>query len=444
MSNYVLFSPLGMTDPTRGLRDGAFIHICRFYKPKKVYMYMSAEVCGYDELDNRYEIYLQRLCQKLEFDCEVIKIKRRDLISVHDFEYFFDDFESLLTDITDENPGADILLNLSSGTPAMKSVLYFLSTIQSRKFIPIQVSTPVKAANVDMAEGNKYNLELEWELNEDNLEENPPNRCHEVKPKNFNARLKKEIIKTHIAEYDYRAALAVAETVSPHLEPKVLSLLRIGKHRLMLETRTADAIARNIGYPLIPQSYSKSLSKSNMREAYEYILTMQIKAYRGEFADFARALSPIFTRLCEMYLEEQCAIPITKHYTVTGKGDLRQYRLVARNLPVDLALILDREFKQRYRDDVVTASTLVPFVKEKGGPKVVEIVDELRQVEFRVRNVAAHVIVSISDEGIYEETGHRAKDILEMLKELFAYCQVLPGEAWQSYERLNEAVINLL
>ena len=59
MSNYVLFSPLGMTDPTRGFHDGAFIHICRVYKPKKVYLYMSKEIYQYDKRDNRYERYLK-------------------------------------------------------------------------------------------------------------------------------------------------------------------------------------------------------------------------------------------------------------------------------------------------------------------------------------------------------------------------------------------------
>ena len=116
MDNLVLFSPIGHSDPTRGFRDGSFIHICRIYKPQKVYLYMSKEMCDYDDLDNRYEIFLQKLCQKLAFNCDVIKIRRPDLIRVNDFEAFYGDFTKTIEQIVRENQGDTILLNLSSST----------------------------------------------------------------------------------------------------------------------------------------------------------------------------------------------------------------------------------------------------------------------------------------------------------------------------------------
>ena len=75
MSDYVLFSPLGLSDPTRGNFDGAFLHILRHLKPVKAYLFMTSEICHYDELDNRYEVMGQRVCKHEGFNCEIIKIK---------------------------------------------------------------------------------------------------------------------------------------------------------------------------------------------------------------------------------------------------------------------------------------------------------------------------------------------------------------------------------
>ena len=54
MKNYVLFSPVGGTDPITHSRDGALLHICRKYKPIKIVLYMSDEILKNHRSDNRY------------------------------------------------------------------------------------------------------------------------------------------------------------------------------------------------------------------------------------------------------------------------------------------------------------------------------------------------------------------------------------------------------
>lgn len=44
MAKRILFSPIGTTDPIKNYRDGSMLHICRKYKPDKVYLYLSAEM----------------------------------------------------------------------------------------------------------------------------------------------------------------------------------------------------------------------------------------------------------------------------------------------------------------------------------------------------------------------------------------------------------------
>ena len=40
----ILFSCLGSTDPVRGERDGAMLHIARHYKPDRILWYMTKEM----------------------------------------------------------------------------------------------------------------------------------------------------------------------------------------------------------------------------------------------------------------------------------------------------------------------------------------------------------------------------------------------------------------
>ena len=78
----------------------------------------------------------------------------------------------------------ELLLNMASGTPAMKSALFVMATFAEYRFKPIQVSTPKKGINAEYEEREEYDNEINWELNEDNLAD-APNRCTEVKSLNL-------------------------------------------------------------------------------------------------------------------------------------------------------------------------------------------------------------------------------------------------------------------
>ena len=60
----ILFSPIGGTDPISNFRDGAMLHICRIYKPDIVYLYLSKEMCEFQEKDDRYRYCLEQLARK--------------------------------------------------------------------------------------------------------------------------------------------------------------------------------------------------------------------------------------------------------------------------------------------------------------------------------------------------------------------------------------------
>ena len=166
----ILFSPIGTTDPISNFRDGAMLHICRYLDIDKVYLYLSKEVYGYHEHDNRYVYCLEKLGELKGKKIEHEIIVRDDLINVHIFDYFIDEFRDILKKINNENENSEIYLNVSSGTPAMKSALQSLAAFQEIKMIPVQVSTPEGRSNPHSEEKWNYNPEEMWECNDDNTD----------------------------------------------------------------------------------------------------------------------------------------------------------------------------------------------------------------------------------------------------------------------------------
>ena len=63
--------------------------------------------------------------KKLDKHFEIIEIQKNELEEVQVFDTFMKEYREILNDIRDKNPESEIILNVSSGTPAMKSAFRF-------------------------------------------------------------------------------------------------------------------------------------------------------------------------------------------------------------------------------------------------------------------------------------------------------------------------------
>lgn len=230
----VLFSPVGGTDPITNFRDGAMLHICRHYLPDKVYLYLSKEMCALHDQSNPYLYCIQELGKLLNhsFECEIIR--RDELEEVQLFDTFVEEYNRIIQEIFAKENIDSMLVNVSSGTPAMKSALLFLSAVSDGKLVPIQVSTPQKAMNPRVEEKNvHYDPAENWEVNEDN-EPGQENRSARASSTNWMFEIKREIIKKHIQAYDYVAALQIAQEME-NLNKDFLMLLSAADSRMKLD-----------------------------------------------------------------------------------------------------------------------------------------------------------------------------------------------------------------
>lgn len=443
--HYVLFSPIGMTDPISGGHDGSMLHIARTYRPERVYLYLSKETGELDAEDDRYAGALARLGEKLGHKFDVVKIFRPNLTAVHLFDEFYDDFENLLKQVKEENPGAAVLLNVSSGTPAMKSSLNTIAALtKGAVYTPVQVETPRKSHNERKEDVKEYDLELQWAFDKDN-DDSPKNRCIYPEYYNLMLKVKKEIIRSHVDAYDYGAARSLADGCGLGVSDTAKAYLRAACARVQLDARSMTehlAQARADSRVLL---LFTPVRDGRLRSVAEYLLWLDMKLKRAEFCDFIRGISPVFLDLLEAAADKACGESIDAFCRRFGEGKriLSIDRMSGNPLGERILGILEEAFKGYggYHNSDLSPAQLVPVIEAMSNDESLKKrVKDLRNAEQNCRHMAAHEIVSVTEEWIKERCGLTPSDILAELNGIAEYIGVKRSEITGSYEKMNELI----
>ncbi len=438
MNEIILFSPVGGTDPIsmNNCKDGALLHICRVYKPTKVILYMSKEMLENQQKDDRYRYALEHLFQlQNRENIRVVEIERPELVNVHEFDFFYQDFRKIVDNICAEmDPSDRLLINVSSGTPAMKSGLLVLQTLGEFPAVTIQVRTPTGKMNEHTHEG--YDIKKLWEENRDN-EPDFEIRCEEVVCPTLSRIKKEEIIKKHIEVYDYQAAVAVAETMQKEAVKAYYNLLKLAEARILLDFPTVDKWQQKLDIDCLPVKEEKN------RKYFEYALNLSIKLERKEYADFIRGITPIIVDLFELALKRQCRINIDL-YTKRIKG-IRQWDS-DRLKGTEIYRVLNNRYKSEFKPNMIYSDHLNALISHfSRDVRLKKLAENLRLVESKIRNMAAHEIVSITDEKIKEETGFTGAQIMDKIIEIFTFTGIkIPVDAWHSYDKINLAILKAM
>ncbi len=442
MPNYILFSPVGGNDPVANFRDGSMLHIARVYKPKQVYLYLSKEMVEREEQDHRYTKGLEHLAKSTGHHFEKVELLQREcLVNVHLFDTFFEDFERIITQIHEENPESELLFNLSSGTPAMKSALYVLATTRLIKTLAIQVATPAQKENVKTELPESFDLEASLELNEDNRSDFV-NRCFVAQNENLLVQFNKQSIVKLINAYDYSAALILAEQIKGFITKEALDYLIAAKARMELNLSNYTKILSASKVDFMP------IKSGDKRKIFEYVLMLTVREKQGNYADFIRGLTPILLPIYESCLLNQCNININDYCVKATQYGNTVYQLsVDKMQKSEIGKRIYNKLQQRVFNDKTIYSTVHIFSIIEEFSSDHELIDTLRKLEDvrKKRNVVAHEVVGVNDAWIKSKTGLSSKEIVKALK----FCMSKAGinispDFWESYEGMNAILIEEL
>jgi CRISPR type III-A/MTUBE-associated protein Csm6 len=437
----VLFSPVGGTDPISNCRDGSILHICRKYKPDCVMLYLSGEMLEYQQSDDRYRRSLNMLADEVGFQPVILSEERPNLMDPHLFDVFYSDFERCLLKLHEAYPDHRLLVNLSSGTPAMKSALAVLTLLVGLQVQGIQVATPRHKHNGQRESLDSYDVNLFWEYNLDRDVNEYQDRCSEMQQENLRGKLLREILEAHLKAYDYPAALNVAAKMNGLLPEAASQLLHAAALRVQGEWR-------KIPRPMQAQLISGTIGEKV--DLFEYLLVLQIRQKGGELADFLRGLTPILYGLSMFELKKQTNIDLQNACDKNGKINWK-------NVPQTIVSKLDASYggkcEAKYPSSDMCCKLLTDMAPS--SPCVQEL-NDLREIEFKLRNIAAHTLKPITEETIQaqcqaifakrqsSETKWNSAAILNLLKKCAEKILAPEVLCWNAYDRMNEQILKAL
>lgn len=437
----ILFSPVGGSDPIRNFRDGSMLHICRHYKPDIVYLYFSEEMYNFHKKDNRYVYCLEQLQKQTGHPMTIECLPKEEYLKdVHDHEVFYEKFRHCISEIAQRmTEGDELLLNISSGTPSMKNALLMLYEFAEYPFTAIQVETPLKQRNYTDEDIDTYNVQEQWECNED-CSMQTEKRCQEVQGKNLSTLIKENIIKQYLKSYEYVAAHRLADEMGKAFPKECLRYLEQCVAREALDIRKVNQIEKEIGFNPMP------IKRDDSREVVEYLLIQQLKERRGDYDDFIRGITPIILKLFECVLKKQCHISIGDYYSkeeqvvVWDKEKLKD---------TEVLKILNSKYDGRFRYGTIYSAHLEILILElSNNKKINDVVSRLRTVEKNARNRAAHTVVSITQDTIKAWTGIEPREIVSLLRKLAEFCVLEPSDdsekVWNSYDEMNDRICKVM
>lgn len=487
----VLISCVGDTDPYRNGYDGAICHIIRKEpKVKKAYLYFSKEMVRAEILNHRYtravkflspdieiEIYpkLDKLNEYLNLSYEEIddeKVKEIDeylnneeriIKDAHKFDLFYKELYQILNDVRgDENyNNCDVLFNVSSGTPAMKTSLLLIGILEAKKVTErkkylnthiVQVSSPAKSSNKFVQHTVPRNATPEEYKNED-VENIMENLIENITPEEIEEfGLTVEEMDRHTFEDNYKTTqlilyndvkelfencdyIGVSSLVSKYenILPKKLVLL--AKHlgyRITGRVKEAEEIARrlNMYEDLYP------IPNITEREIIEKFNIMKIKNKRDEINDWLLISTPleerIYIKLLDVkgisfnsYTNGNYKRPKFEFFRMEIKNN-QLYKALKKNLEFDK--VLGRDINGKILALIVKQTDIA---KDKNTMEKIEILENTRDK----RNIAAHTISYITRDDIEKDIG-----TIKNLESIFKFLIKKSYEKTLNKEKFDKAL----
>ena len=458
--SYVLFSPIGNTDPIRGFHDGSWLHICRHYRPRVCVIYLSAEMCRRENVveadgsrKNLYGRTLLLLNQSLFGDQteQYIEMKyERDpqCEDAHSLEDFLPKFRKMLDQMHHDYPEDELLINVSSGTAGMKGALMVLSAVLPYKVTGIQVSDPGKGLEEKSPVVDKtYPVDEAFELDADN-EPGAENRTSAQPLRNMVLAMRINELCRLVREGDYHTVLMEvnSKSLKELIPPKVRLAIEGAESRRCMKLKDGFDKLRDSDFNLFERYGMKP--KNRLWQCAEYLLTMEQDLNSGAYDNMMRKLTPLLTNLFELYLKG-----IGKDVRENGVNENGKW--IIADMPQEWLDILDNEVGGHFKNDTYLAvANMTPLIKAFGDERAQKLAAMFRETERNVRNEVAHKIISFGKaemtaklQEMHDPEIDDEKKLMTRLWEFLRLIQpkeIFTREYMGSYEAMNEHICGLL
>ena len=417
----VLLTFAGNTDPTRGNYDGPMLHICRYYRPKKIYLVLTSEM----QKRNENKIYEKAIKESLEDYNPIFEYINTDIDNAHLFDIYFNKINETFNKIKLEHPNAEVLVNVTSGTAQMISnlVMYIVDAVNIN-IVPIQVATPEGRGNTSKVVNNSYEVNDEKENNFDNIEEFRTNRILFPDLRQYSRLLVKNQIKELLKKYEYSTCLELLKRDIFQENSKLNGLLNFANDRRHLKGLKSNGKLKSLNDKKLDKFYyynKNETVENKVKEWYkivDYFALANIKQKSGDIAGYTIMLEPLIVNIYLSILRDVFGKKLSDLFSEKRKDGefsykteilkIKNYSGLKEKIEHELA-ILELKNSTFVSDSVLIA--MIKYFIEKNESETLEKMDleyfsnfskTLHKIK-EVRNMIAHSLKTINRDDFNSE-----------------------------------------
>lgn len=407
----VLLTFAGNTDPTRGNYDGPMLHICRYFRPEKIYLVLTSEM----QKRNENKIYEKAIKESLEDYNPIFEYINTDIDNAHLFDIYFNKINETFNKIKLEHPNAEVLVNVTSGTAQMISnlVMYIVDAVNIN-IVPIQVATPEGRGNTSKVVNNSYEVNDEKENNFDNIEEFRTNRILFPDLRQYSRLLVKNQIKELLKKYEYSTCLELLKRDIFQENSKLNGLLNFANDRRHLKGLKSNGKLKSLNDKKFDKFYyynKNETVENKVKEWYkivDYFSLANIKQKSGDIAGYTIMLEPLIVNIYLSILRDIFGKKLLDLFKKSKKKD--GYRIDISKIEKydELKRKIEDELNKVLKDSVfVSNKVLIAVIKyfiEKDNHATLKKMDLNYFIDFSetlskikdVRDMIAHYLKTIN------------------------------------------------
>ncbi len=434
----ILYTPVGDTDPIRGCYDGGMLHIVRHYNPDMAILVLSKDMEQKEAANHRFTKALKHV--KADLDIKLIHTGLEDVHRIDTLQPFVDHFYEILSNY----PDAEILINLSSGTPQMKLIMSYLS-VEHDAVRGIQVDSPQGGSNrSEPAVNDDEDIEIVIENNFDDQDDSE-NRCHEPQMGYIKRNNIKQSLYTLITSYKYKEAISsyhsYKRTFEDGVANDVLPLLEHAQLRLGLNYDDALQKARKVG----PTSLSSLFTDKELRKLHEFLMLMEVRLKQGQIEDFVLKTTPFMYELMRYYFTKILGVNWRQVEKKTSMGTRLDMVLFEGQYPKLYQSWKNNTRTPQVQDIQLSLYHMLHMLENQDtvDSSLLKQLKEIRSIEQKIRNKMAHEVVVFTEQDICNAVEIQSlQSFLHQIKDVFF---VITGETKQNkliYDTINAYVLD--
>lgn len=407
-----LISCIGDTDSIRNRHDGALLHLVRIFRPSKILLIYSERALS---KENNILLALNSI------DGYNPMIEKSDEVISDSEVFIFDKMYEVLNGIISKysKEDEDLILNLSSGTPQMKSALFTINRLKDINVKAYQVVTPSHSSNEGIKHDNDLDIDYLISTNLDNRDDFEK-RILEDKAEKFQQTLIKRTMKDLLNSFDYES----------------LYNLSTGQHRVMSKTKTRKLnsslqdLTEAVKYQKLLKVVSQTKYSEKEKKLINSYLIILLQANRELVSEVLIRSKNIGEYACELYLE--------KNYPDLILWDKGRPYLNSINYPDIEDKLLNNEDIHYRKEQYLNIHFYIQILKELNENK--ELIENLLKLSGynQQRNKVAHGLSEIPSSQV------KVQKIVNLCYQVIGKCIDLKEDWSKFYDQFNNDISIIL